>query len=301
MSVVIPKEEEFRRQYRPRLWCKRLPENVVVNRHMEVTSEASETNRKCIPFESDVSYGSKKTELVDIYGKDSVPKDAPIFVYIHGGYWYMIEKNVSSYCARPLWKNGIRVFVPDYDLAPGATMKEMVTQIQKMAKFVLEYAVRNGSKSVWFGGHSAGGHLSASLLDENWLKSVDKPMRDVFKGLILISGIYDLIPILRTEFNDYTKMSYEDAVENSPVTKVTDFIGKLLINPDFKVLFVLAENDSEAFKQQSCQYFKLLKKVQIEAEYFLIPEVDHFDMVENLNEESFILTKRLISLVKGLE
>ena len=44
--------------------------------------------------------------------------DAPVFVYIHGGYWQMLSKDISSYCVPPLYNAGIKVVVPDYDLAP---------------------------------------------------------------------------------------------------------------------------------------------------------------------------------------
>jgi len=33
-----------------------------------------------------VPYGKKETQLLDIYGSD-LPLDAPIFIWIHGGYW----------------------------------------------------------------------------------------------------------------------------------------------------------------------------------------------------------------------
>lgn len=44
--------------------------------------------------------------------------DAPILVYIHGGYWQELSRDQSAYCVVPQYQSGIRVIVVGYDLAP---------------------------------------------------------------------------------------------------------------------------------------------------------------------------------------
>lgn len=39
-------------------------------------------------------------------------------MYIHGGYWQELNKDISAYCVEPLVNAGIRVIIPGYDLAP---------------------------------------------------------------------------------------------------------------------------------------------------------------------------------------
>lgn len=39
-------------------------------------------------------------------------------MYVHGGYWQELNKDISSYCVEPLVNAGIRVVIPGYDLAP---------------------------------------------------------------------------------------------------------------------------------------------------------------------------------------
>lgn len=65
-------------------------------------------------------------------------KDAPVFVYIHGGYWQMLDKNVSAYCVEPLVSAGIKVIVLEYDLCPTLTLTELVEQVTKFGKFILD-------------------------------------------------------------------------------------------------------------------------------------------------------------------
>lgn len=63
--------------------------------------------------------------------------DAPIFVYIHGGYWQRLNKSISAYCVDPLVTAGIKVIVLEYDLCPTVTLSELVEQVTKFGKFIL--------------------------------------------------------------------------------------------------------------------------------------------------------------------
>lgn len=63
---------------------------------------------------------------------------------------------------------------------------------------------------VWICGHSAGAQLAARLLDENWLSNLTRNPRrkQLFKGLFLIGGVYNLEPILKLdEVNNVLKMA----------------------------------------------------------------------------------------------
>lgn len=72
--------------------------------------------------------------------------DAPIHVFIHGGYWQELDKTISAYIVRPLVENGIKVIVVDYDLCPGITLSQLVEQVQRAGRFIVEYATKLGSK-----------------------------------------------------------------------------------------------------------------------------------------------------------
>ncbi len=50
---------------------------------------------------------------------ESLPAEAPIFVYFSGGYWQELSGDVSAYPVEPLVKAGVVVAVVDYDRAPG--------------------------------------------------------------------------------------------------------------------------------------------------------------------------------------
>lgn len=72
--------------------------------------------------------------------------DAPLFVYIHGGFWQELDKETSAYCVGPLVKAGIRVIILDYDLCPSVTLEQITKQIERAADVVLNYATELGCR-----------------------------------------------------------------------------------------------------------------------------------------------------------
>lgn len=64
-----------------------------------------------------IRYGPGDRQLLDVY-EDMLISSNYTFVYIHGGYWQELNKDISAYCVEPLVNAGIRVVIPGYDLAP---------------------------------------------------------------------------------------------------------------------------------------------------------------------------------------
>lgn len=63
-------------------------------------------------------YGESDREIVDIYGTD-LPENAPIFVFIPGGYWQMLSGDLCAYPAELMYRSGVVTVVVDYARAPG--------------------------------------------------------------------------------------------------------------------------------------------------------------------------------------
>lgn len=72
--------------------------------------------------------------------------DAPIFIYIHGGYWHALDKTVSAYAVQPLIDAGHKVIVLDYDLCPNITLEQLVDQVQRAGIFIVNYAAAMQTK-----------------------------------------------------------------------------------------------------------------------------------------------------------
>ena len=76
---------------------------------------------------------------------------------------------------------------------------------------------------------------------------------DRILGVIPVSGVFDLTPLLKTDVNDNVKMSFEDAHKASPLLRQTTNISNLRKN-NIKILIAYGEDESVAFKQQSIDY-----------------------------------------------
>lgn len=81
---------------------------------MFLVSEKMKGSRYC--KRTNIRYGPGDRQLIDIY--ENSPTSENTFVYIHGGYWQELNKDISAYCVEPLMNAGIRVIIPGYDLAP---------------------------------------------------------------------------------------------------------------------------------------------------------------------------------------
>ncbi|KAL1131797.1 hypothetical protein AAG570_011409, partial [Ranatra chinensis] len=149
-------------------------------------------------------------------------------------------------------------------------------------------------RGILFGGHSAGAHLLAQTLLTNNGTSSSPLTKKYLRGLVLISGIYNLRPLLKTDINDALELDLDEATRLSPMldlSKVTN------LREDFKVYIFVGENDSPEFKRQSADYAKVLSEKNIKSEFEIIPGLDHFDIVENLQNDDYILTNKIISLI----
>ena len=124
---------------------------------------------------------------------------APLFVFIHGGYWRSLDKSDTSFVAPALAQAGLTVVVPNYALCPSVTIEQITMQMVKAVAWTYRNATLYGGnpKRVYVGGHSAGGHLAVMMALCDWPTYAKGLPRDLVKGVLAISGLYDLEPVSR--------------------------------------------------------------------------------------------------------
>ncbi|NXL38203.1 KFA formamidase, partial [Glaucidium brasilianum] len=137
-------------------------------------------------------------------------------------------------------------------------------------------------RGIYLCGHSAGAQLAAMVLSTDWSEYGAVP--DI-RGAVLVSGVYDLEPILHTYVNDALNMSREVAQRNSPVLCVAPAPAAC------EVLVAVAQHDSPEFRRQSQEYGQALRAAGWHVSLLDLAGVDHFDIIEKLSEESYVLTQ----------
>ncbi|MCY7316969.1 MAG: alpha/beta hydrolase [Rubrivivax sp.] len=150
----------------------------------------------------DVRYGDGDGETLDIFPAD-VP-NAPVLVFIHGGYWRSLDKADHSFVAPALNAAGATVVVPNYALCPAVSIEHITLQMARAVAWVWQHAGSFGAdrNRLALAGHSAGGHLATMLLCCRWRDLPDGAVADMpaqpLAGALSISGLYDLEPLRHT-------------------------------------------------------------------------------------------------------
>jgi arylformamidase len=181
-------------QYNPRA---RIPDFV---EHFARWKSQSQHTRESLAAQLDVPFGSSSAETLD-YFPASGP-DAPLLVFIHGGYWRALDKGDFSWIAPPYVGAGIAVAVLNYGLLPRFSLADIVAQIRRAIVWLLHNAERLGvdARRIYCAGHSAGGHLTAMMLATDWRKLDARLPERLIAGAMAISGLFDLEPLTRAPF-----------------------------------------------------------------------------------------------------
>ncbi|HJU19420.1 MAG TPA: alpha/beta hydrolase [Stellaceae bacterium] len=196
-------DEAFEAEYNIR---RRHPESPEHYARYAAESAAARAALRC---EIDLRYGDAEGERLDFF--PSAGTGAPLFLFIHGGYWRALDKADFSFIAPAFVEAGIAVALINYDLAPRVSVEEIVVQTQRAILWTHRNASRLGfdPRRLVVGGHSAGGHLAAAAL-------MAQPPLPI-AAAIAISGVFDLVPLLRTNVNEQLGLDEQGARRLSPM------------------------------------------------------------------------------------
>ena len=162
--------------------------------------EGSARARERLKGHLDVRYGEMPGETIDLFPAKG--GESGCMMFIHGGYWRSLDKKDFSFLAPPWVDAGVSVAVVNYDLCPKVAMDEIVRQMLRASRWLWLNAEKYGidRDRLYVSGHSAGGHLTAMLMCALWPQLDARLPKDLWKGGLAISGIYDLRPLLEVDF-----------------------------------------------------------------------------------------------------
>jgi len=222
-----------------------------------------------------IHYGDGERNVMDMF---EVSADAPIAMFIHGGYWQALDKNFFSHMARGLNAREVSVAIPSYTLCPNVRVGDIVEEM-RAASAALH---RERGKPVLAFGHSAGGHLSATLL------ASEAHVAAAYS----ISGLFDLTPLVQTSINGALKMDEDEAKNLSPV---------FWAGPKGKILdAVVGGAESSEYFDQSRSIVDVWAKGGVETRYQEIAGANHFTVIAPLANPDSAMCARLKELAGGL-
>ena len=147
-----------------------LPDATAPGRYNAALAERA---RGLLPQHLDIPFGPTRAETLDVFpATPTGPGGAPVFVFIHGGYWRALSSKDFSGVALGLHARGITTVVLNYALCPFVTIDEIVRQVRAAVAWTVRHIAEFGGDParIGVGGHSAGGHLTAMCMQTEWAR-----------------------------------------------------------------------------------------------------------------------------------
>lgn len=222
-------------------------------------------------------YGPAERNCIDYFAAQS---PGPVLVFIHGGYWQMRAKENFSFLATGPLAHGIHVAFVGYTLAPEKPLDGIVTEVRAAIAWLAKRVAHFGGDParIYASGWSAGGHLTAMVLDE--------PM---VKGGLAISGIFDLEPIRLCYLNDKLGLDADEARRLSPLPHL----------PRSSMPLLMACGDAELpeLQRQSEEFATARKNANLPGRLLRLPGHNHFTILEELASADGKLTALVRELI----
>jgi len=244
--------------------------------HFAAWQRWSAQTRAVLPGHLDLSFGPGPDETLDVFPATTEGGAAPLYVFIHGGYWYSLDKSDYSYVAQGFGPHGIATAVNNFGLAPRYTMDEIVAQNRNALAWLWRNAQRYGAdpSRIYVAGHSAGGHLAALLLATDWSAfGADLPP-NLVKGACAIGGIFDLEPIRHSFLNEKLHLTPAQVTAHSPLRQTYRVPAPLLL--------IVAKDESPEFHRQSAEMHAFWASLGFAVQSVVPDGLDHFDVVNQL-------------------
>lgn len=258
--------------------------------YLEMYSARSHDAERRCHCRKNLRWGEQPDETFDYF--PAAAADAPLLVFFHGGYWQELSKNESLFAAPDCIANGIAFAAIDYTLAPKATLGAIVDQSRRAIASLHRQATTLGfaARRIYVSGSSAGAHLAAMLLTKGWQADHGLPS-DAVAGAILLSGIYDLGPLVNTYVDAALHLTADDVATLSP--------ARLALGPPVKTIVAWGENETSEFKRQSQSFATKLRASGFPVSQFEIAGKNHFDVVLGLADTTTTLGAATIEMIRS--
>jgi arylformamidase len=277
--------DELRRQYLVR---EVVPDYQTYFDRWRAQSEAVQAE---YPEHLNIPFGPSDAETLDVLLPRSLAPKAPVQLLFHGGYWRALHKDDFSFAGTAGLDAGVISVVVNYELCPIVSFAELVAQARRAFLWVVNNIAKFGGnpKNIYLAGHSAGAHLAAMLLATDWADAVLDACE--VRGVCGISGVYDLLPLRSTLFQDDLRLTPDDAKLYSPVL--------LPFRIRCPILLACGASETSEFLRQSEDYESHCKSSGLTATLRYLSNRNHYSAVDALIEPGDTLCREWCAWLLG--
>jgi arylformamidase len=247
-------------QYEQRVWVPHADQ--IINRY----AEKSDAVRKRLGEPRVERYGPTPPETLDIYGSGK-----KAFVFVHGGAWKRQSSREQGFLAEPIVQAGAAYVALNFANLPTVTLAEMVGQICR----ALEWIRKDLRDDIVLCGHSSGAHLAACALIK----------KNLVQKAMVVSGVYDLLPVRLSARNDYVRLDERLEHEYSPIRHADKIRCPVTV--------AWAEKESAEFYRQSEEF-----ATRLGAPTLIGIGLNHFEIAETLGDPDSPLGRAALALLR---
>jgi arylformamidase len=237
-----------------------------------------------------VAYGAAEIEKVDIYKTRRA--NAPVLIYIHGGAWRNGRSAQSAYLAEPFVKAGAHFIAVDFNNVGevNGDIGAMVDQCRRAVAWIYRNAMSFGGdpSALYLSGHSSGGHLAGCVVITEWEKQ-GLP-RDILKGAILGSGMYDLKAPRLSARSRY--VNFTDAMEEALSAQ------RHLDRVHTPLVLVHGTLETPDFQRQSRDFNATLRAAGKPVTLIVAKGHNHFEIGESLGNPYGVMGRAAFEMMK---
>jgi len=231
----------------------------------------------------DVPYGTGPREIYDFFQPSTKAKGT--FIFVHGGYWHLLDKSYWSHLANGFLEHGWAVALPSYPLAPEARISDITAAIARAVSKVAETT----EGPIAIAGHSAGGHLVSRMACEGVLPT---SITDRITQIVSISGVFHLSPLLETKMNDTLRLDAGEAAQESPV--------ELEPFPNAAITFWVGDQERPEFLRQTRMMTERWADKAVSVRSVYETGTHHLNVIDTLQDPNGALVQELLRNDRGV-
>ena len=236
-----------------------------------------------------VAYGSAEIEKVDIY-RTKRP-NAPTMIFLHGGAWRSGRSAQGAYHAEPFVEAGAHFINVEFNNVPetNGDLFAMVDQCRRAVAWVYQNAASFGGdpNTLYLSGFSSGSHLGGCVVITEWDKQ-GLP-RNILKGAVLGSGMYDLKPVRMSARSSYVKFTDEMEQALSAMRHLDKVHTPLVLT--------IGLLETPEFQRQSRDFAAALAKAGKPVQLVAARGHNHFEMGESLSNPYGIMGRAALEMM----
>lgn len=231
----------------------------------EAASLAAVATESCV---LDARYGPSERQTFDFFAARGTPQGT--LAYFHAGYWQSRDKSTFRFIAPAYTGAGLNVALVNYPLCPAVSLAELVEAASACVPAICAQTAAAGPDRLPLvvSGHSAGAHIAVELALSDGRAA---PAGRAIAGVVAMSGIFDLAPLLATSLNAKLRLDAASAAACSPVHRVRAHAASALV--------VVGEDETPAFIAQSRRFHDAWIDAGNRSALYVAPQADHFSLL----------------------